>query len=103
MAILEGDIFEFNLFIHIYIYSGSATIIRFKYIKTQCIFIKMTSFDEVVIMLHKFNSNSEHTFFYSASHFRLFTQNYILRQAPHFERAPDNLFDLTLKANESNS
>jgi len=23
----------------------------------------MTSFDEVVIMLHKFNSNSEHTFF----------------------------------------
>ena len=23
----------------------------------------MTSFDEVVIMLHKFDSNSEHTFF----------------------------------------
>ena len=51
-------------------------------------FIKMTSFDEVVIMLHKFDSNSEHTFFYPASHFRLFTQNCILRQAPHFERAP---------------
>src|SRR6218665_2432707 len=54
---------EFNLFIYVYIYSGSSTIILFKYIKTQCIFIKMTSFDEVVIMLHKFYSNSEHTFF----------------------------------------
>src|SRR6218665_849118 len=56
--------FEFNLIIYIYIYSRSATIIRFKCIKTQYIFIKMTSFDEVVIMLHKFDSNSEHTFFY---------------------------------------
>src|SRR6218665_1213681 len=63
MAILEVIYFEFNIFIHIYIYSGSSTIIRFKYIKTQCIFIKITSFDEVVIMLHKFDSNSEHTFF----------------------------------------
>src|SRR6218665_1653283 len=54
---------EFNLFIYVYIYSGSSTIIRFKYIKTQCIFIKMTSFDEVVIMLHTFDSNSEHTLF----------------------------------------
>jgi len=29
----------------------------------QYIFIKMTSFDEVVILLHKYDSNSEHTFF----------------------------------------
>src|SRR6218665_1665652 len=54
---------EFILLFYAYIYSGSSTIILFKYIKTQCIFIKMTSFDEVVIMLHKFDSNSEHTFF----------------------------------------
>src|SRR6218665_2723722 len=48
----------------------------------------MTPFDEVVIMLHKFDSNSELTFFYPASHFRLFTQNCVLRQAPHYERTP---------------
>ena len=75
-------------FIYIYIYSASATIIKFKYIKTQYIFIKITSFSKVVIMLQKFDSNSEHTFFYPAWHFRPFTQNCILRQAPHFERAP---------------
>jgi len=31
----------------------------------------MTSFNEVEIMLHKFDSNSEHTFLYPAGHFRL--------------------------------
>jgi len=61
---------------------------RFKLIKTQHIFIKTTSFDEVMIMLHKFDSNSEHTFFYPAGHFRSFSQNHILRHAPYFDRTP---------------
>src|SRR6218665_1318180 len=56
MALLEGDIVLIQSF---YFY---LSIIRFKYIKTQYIFIKRTSFDEVVIMLHKFDSNSEQTF-----------------------------------------
>ena len=61
MALLEGDTFWIqSFFIYIYIYSGFATIIRFKYIKTQYIF---TSFDKVAIMLHNFDSNSEHTIF----------------------------------------
>ena len=49
----------------------------------------MTSFDEVVIMLHKFDSNSEHTFFtlHIISGFLLKIVSG-LQQAPHFERAP---------------
>jgi len=33
------------------------------HIKMQHIFIKMTSIDKEIIMLHKFDTNSEHTFF----------------------------------------
>ena len=35
---------------------------RFKHIKMQHIFIKMNSFEEVTIVLHKLDSKSEHTF-----------------------------------------
>jgi len=61
MAKLEGD--KCLIFLFIYVYSGFSTKTWFKYIKTQNIFIKITSIDEAMIMLHEFDSKPKHTFF----------------------------------------
>ena len=51
--------FSLEFFDFVYVYSGSSTKTRFKYVKAQNIFTKVTSIDEVMIVLHKCDLNPE--------------------------------------------